>query len=237
MKLIKTYLMLFLSSVVLANPTDSLFQQANKEYQKQAYLEALQKYQLIDSTIHSHALYHNIGNCHYFLGDIPTSILNYERAILIKRDKATLENLRIAKKRILEIDPIPPLFFISWWSKITSSLKPNQWAFVMLLSLWFNVSFLALFQKYRRKLFFKIFSINLVISLLIIYTSNRSYAEYEDKYAIIITKTDLIEGEENINITAGNKVKILTKDDALMQVMLPNGSIGYVRKSSLIEIK
>lgn len=228
---------MFLSSVVLGSPTDSLFQQANKDYQKQAYQEALQKYQLIDSLIHSYALYHNMGNCYYFLGDIPRSILNYERAILIKSDKATLENLRVAKKRILEIDPIPPLFLVSWWDKITSALKPNQWASVMLLSLWLSISFLALFLKYRRKMFFKIFSINLVISLLIISITNQSHAAYENKYGIIISKTELVEGEENINIAAGNKVKILTEGDAMFQVVLPNGSVGYVSKSSLIEIK
>ena len=152
MKLLKIYLLLFLSSVVLGSPTDSLFQQANKDYQKQAYLEALQKYQLIDSLVHSHALYHNMGNCYYFLGDIPRSILNYERAILIKSDKATLENLRIAKKRILEIDPIPPLFLVSWWDKITSALKPNLWASIMLLSLWLSISFLALFLSLKGSL-------------------------------------------------------------------------------------
>ena len=37
MKLLKIYLLLFLSSVVSASPNDSLFQQANKDYQKQAY--------------------------------------------------------------------------------------------------------------------------------------------------------------------------------------------------------
>jgi hypothetical protein len=156
---------------------------------------------------------------------------------LIKSDKATLENLRIAKKRILEIDPIPPLFLVSWWDKITSALKPNLWASIMLLSLWLSISFLALFLKYRRKLFFKIFSINLAISLLIISTINRSHAAHEDKYGIIMTKTELVEGEENINIAAGNKVKILSEGDAMLHVVLPNGSVGYVSKSSLIEIK
>lgn len=237
MKLIKIYLLLFLSSVVLGSPNDSLFQQANKDYQKQAYQEALQKYQRIDSLVHSHALYHNMGNCYYFLGDIPRSILNYERAIMIKSDKATLENLRIAKKRILEIDRIPPLFFVSWWDKITSALKPNQWASVMLLSLWLSISFLALFLKYRRKLFFKIFSVNMVTSLLIISTTNRSHAAHENKYGIIMTKTELIQGEENINIAAGNKVKILTEEDDLLQVVLPNGNTGYVSKTSLIKLK
>ena len=237
MKLLKIYLLLFLSSVVLGSPTDSLFQQANKDYQKQAYQEALQKYQLIDSLIHSHALYHNMGNCYYFLGDIPRSILNYERAILIKSDKATLENLRLAKKRILEIDPIPPLFLVSWWDNITSALEPNQWATVMLLSLWISICFLALFLKYRRKIFFNTFIINLVISILIISTANRSHATYEDKYGVIISKTELVEGEENINIAAGNKVKILNEGDAMLKVELPNGRIGYVSKFSLIKIK
>ena len=237
MKLLKIYLLLFLSSVVSASPNDSLFQQANKDYQKQAYQQALQNYQLIDSLIHSHALYHNMGNCYYFLGDIPRSILNYERAILIKRDNATLENLRVAKKRILEIDTIPPLFLVSWWDNITSALKPNQWATVMLLSLWISICFLALFLKYRRKIFFNIFIINLVISILIISTANRSHATYEDKYGVIISKTELVEGEENINIAAGNKVKILKEGDAMLKVELPNGSIGYVSKFSLIKIK
>ena len=237
MKLLKIYLLLFLSSVVLGSPTDSLFQQANKDYQKQAYQEALQKYQLIDSLIHSHALYHNMGNCYYFLGDIPRSILNYERAILIKRDNATLENLRVAKKRILEIDPIPPLFLVSWWDNITSALEPNQWATVMLLSLWISICFLALFLKYRRKIFFKIFIINLVISLLITSTTNRSHAANEEKYGIIIAKTELVEEDEIINIAAGNKVKILSEGDAMLKVELPNGSVGYVSKLNLIKIK
>ena len=54
---------------------------------------------------------------------------------------------------------------------------------------------------------------------------------------IIISKTELVEGEENINIAAGNKVKILNEGDAMLKVELPNGSIGYVSIFSLIKIK
>ena len=217
MKLLKIYLLLFLSSVVLGSPSDSLFQQANKDYQKQAYQQALQKYQLIDSLIHSHALYHNIGNCYYFLGDIPRSILNYERAILIKSDKATLENLRVAKKRILEIDPIPTLFLVSWWDNnfFTKAKSMGHCNATFFMAKHF---FFSTFPKIQKKDFFKIFSINLVISLLIISTANRSHAAHENKYGIIITKTELVEGEENINIAAGNKVKILTERDSMLKV-------------------
>ena len=74
------------------------------------YQKAIESYFAIESDEHASAQYHNLGNCYYQKGDIPKSILFYERALLLKNDSQTHKNLNLAKIRIQEIESIPILF-------------------------------------------------------------------------------------------------------------------------------
>ena len=94
-----------------SNSSDSIFIIGNNYYENEFYEKAIESYLSVDSTEHAHALYHNIGNCYYQTGDIASSILFYERALLLKNDLQTKENLNLAKKRIQEIESIPKLSF------------------------------------------------------------------------------------------------------------------------------
>ena len=73
--------------------------------------KAIECYLAIGSEKHASSQYYNLGNCYYQIGDIPKSILFYERALLLKNDSQTHKNLNLAKIRIQEIESIPILFF------------------------------------------------------------------------------------------------------------------------------
>ena len=71
------------------NSSDSIFIIGNNYYENEFYEKAIESYLSVDSTEHAHALYHNIGNCYYQTGDVASSILFYERALLLKNDLQT----------------------------------------------------------------------------------------------------------------------------------------------------
>ena len=72
--MVRIFLILGLMPVlVLAEDTkqDVLFNTATEAYNNGAYQEAISLYnQILDANLHSAALYYNLGNAHYKLGEI-----------------------------------------------------------------------------------------------------------------------------------------------------------------------
>ena len=81
-----TYIFLFTSLNAFSSDADSLFTIGNYHYEHKAYEKATESYLAIESSEHANSLYHNLGNCYYQIGDIPRSILFFERALLLKKD-------------------------------------------------------------------------------------------------------------------------------------------------------
>ncbi|MDX1408324.1 MAG: tetratricopeptide repeat protein, partial [Saprospiraceae bacterium] len=58
---------------------------ATAAYDQAEYATAIALYQeLLPDFDRSAALHHNLGNCHFRLGEIPTAILHYERALILR---------------------------------------------------------------------------------------------------------------------------------------------------------
>ena len=140
-----TYTLLFTCLNAFSNEADSLFVVGNYHYENEAYEKAIESYLTVNSDEHSNSLYYNLGNCYYQKGNIPKSILFYERALLLKNDLQTQENLKLAKKRIQEIQSIPKLFFIDWWNSITQFINTKLWMILTSVFVW--VSCFLLFLK------------------------------------------------------------------------------------------
>lgn len=234
------YILLFTSFNVFSNSSDSLFTIGNNYYENEFYEKAIESYLSVDSTEHAHALYHNIGNCYYQTGDIASSILFYERALLLKNDLQTKENLLLAKKRIQEIESIPTLFLIQWWNSIAQFSNTTFWLIFSCIFVWISCFSLFLFLENRQKGTFNLFITAIVFTILLILISQRSNYLSKKTYAIVMKKTSLVsnisETKPKQIITPGNKVEIIKCQGKNSLVILSNGEVGLVRQSDIEEL-
>ena len=239
MKLIN-YILLFCSLNAFSYSNDSLFTIGNYLYENEEYEKAIECYLTIDSTEHAQALYHNLGNCYYQIGNIPKSILFYERALLIKKDFETQANLELSKKRIEEIESFPTLFFISWWNSIAQYLEPKLWIILTTIFVWISCLLLLVFIKNRQKGTFNHFILAFIFTILLLFISQRSNYLNKKTYAVIMKKTKLLSNisdiEEKQIITAGNKVEVINSSKDFLLVIIPNGEIGWMAQSDLEEM-
>ena len=235
-----TYTLLFASLNAFSNSSDSLFTIGNYYYENESYEKAIESYLAIDSTKHAQALYHNLGNCYYQTGDVPTSILFYERALSLKNDLQTQENLKLAKKRIQEIESIPTLFFISWWNSIAKFIDMNLWIAFTTTFIWVSCFLLFLFLKNRQKSTFNHFLKAIFFTIILAFISHRSNCLNKKKYAIVMKKTNLIsnifDSKKKQIITPGNKVEVIEYKGELSLIKLPNGEIGWLIQSDIQEM-
>jgi tetratricopeptide (TPR) repeat protein len=100
---------------------ESMFEDGNRQYQDGDYESALSSYlQVLEAGFESGALYYNIGNCYFKLGDLGRSILFYERALVENpRDDDARANLELAESLTAdEIVPLPGFWVlraVDWW--------------------------------------------------------------------------------------------------------------------------
>lgn len=103
------------------NDPRTLFEQGNQHYRDGQYEQALEAYQrILETGYESGPLYYNIGNCHYKLGRLGPTILNYLRARRLMPGDEDLEaNLRLMQSLTLDdIEPLPeflPLRVLKRW--------------------------------------------------------------------------------------------------------------------------
>lgn len=129
---------LLLCAIVLLSGTavfaqEPFFEQGNREYRDGDYQAAITSYlQILESGYESSALYYNIGNSYFKLGDLGRSILFYERALALNpRDDDARANLELARSLTAdEITPLPgfwPLRALDWWVHAL----PSAWLMVI----------------------------------------------------------------------------------------------------------
>ncbi len=112
---------------------EPLFEEGNRHYQNGDYEGALNSYlQILDAGFESGALYYNIGNSYFKLGDLGRSILFYERALAANpRDRNALANLELAGSLTAdEIVPLPGFWVlrvVDWWVHAL----PSRWLVVL----------------------------------------------------------------------------------------------------------
>ncbi|MBJ10833.1 MAG: hypothetical protein CMP66_05165 [Flavobacteriales bacterium] len=237
MKLI-TYILLFTSLNAFSNDADSLFAIGNYHYDNEAYQKAIESYFAIESDEHASAVYHNLGNSYYQKGDIPNSILFYERALLLKNDLQTQENLKLAKKRIQEIESIPILFPIHWWNSISQLLHTKHWMILSSVFVWISCLLLFLFFKNRQKATFNLFLTAVFFTILLSLVSHRSNHLGKKTYGIILKNTpffsDITDSKTSVTVTAGNKIEIIDNNyEEYSFITLQNGESGWVSQSDI----
>jgi len=237
-------LLIFLLGMQAEEPSEErlLYEQAITEYQNNNFQESLDIFnKLIASGFSSYKLYYNAGNAAFKTGDIPSAILNYEKALLLKPfNEDARYNLEVARTYTIDkLEVIPEVFFTRWFKMFSLLLHTNTWASISLVFFALSLILLAVFlfsARYRlKKLMFISSVIIFFISLLsfTLATMNKSLTSNNNE-AIVFepvatgTSSPGSGGNELFVIHEGTRVKIEDKLGEWYEIKLSDGSVGWI---------
>lgn len=174
------FLLWLLPFFVFANQDpEQLFSQANEMYKNKDFKKkAAEMYELVEKQdLSSPALYYNLGNSYFRLGNMPKAILNYERAKKLSPDDEDLKhNLKIANLSVTDkIEPLPELEFSRFFKSFINTYSSGGWAAWAIALLWLSLSAAALYilSNYRniKKAGFYTALISFVVFIVFIWIS------------------------------------------------------------------
>lgn len=244
------FISLFLGAAISQDTNRDKFYQGVTYFTAGSYKEALDSWTDIYNTGYRSAnLNYNIGNAYFKLNDVPSAILFYERAYLLKpADENINYNLQIARTLIVDrFEEIPELFFIRWYNFISLFLSTNIWAEVSVISFVLFLLLLSLYiysAKHRHKVIgFMLAMFFLILSLSsFAFTSRNKSLVYDSHKAII--SNPLVNGKSSPDnsgtdlfvLHEGTKVSIEDEVGEWYEIRLSDGNKGWVPLNSIIII-
>ena len=229
-------LLIFLSANIYAS--EILFQNANNLYKSGEYENAIALYdEIISENFVSHELYYNIGNCYYKLEKWADAIWYYEKSLQIKKTENAIQNLQLAKLKIVDrIEILPELFFVSWWNNIINILSIKTWQILSILLVWLALLIkilkykIGFSQKYMLKMLLILsFTLFFIANYLVIENKNTIEGVIYIK-SIDITSAPTYNSSVQFTIHAGTKVQIIDQIQDWVNIRLKNGSSGWVKE-------
>jgi tetratricopeptide (TPR) repeat protein len=251
MKCLKLLLLIALFALpAMAEEASLMFEQANQAYRANDYAKAVAAYeQILKNGVKSPALYYNLGNSYFKLENTPMAILNYERAHrLAPRDEDIAYNLRLANLRIVDrIEPIPELFFVSWWKSLVNTFSSGGWAVVSILACWVAAIGTALLLISRRFLLQRAALIVAMLALLMTiigFTATYQRLQYEVNTlsAILIAPSVSVKSAPDEQSTdlfvlhEGVKFEYLDAVGDWRKIRLADGKVGWLHSNTAIII-
>jgi tetratricopeptide (TPR) repeat protein len=242
----------FISSTLLAfgQENTTIFDAANKAYNKGNYAEAITQYKaILETGQHSAAIYYNLGNSYYKSNEIGPSIYYFEKALqLSPDDKDILNNLAFAKNMTIDaIEPLPKTQLSKFVNNITGTFTYNQWAWIaVIFGFLCVISFLLYqfsYQTLKKRLYF---IISFIAFLLILGTVAIAYQQYgkaqADRPAIVFASESAVKSEPNLRsnevfvLHEGTKVQVLDTVNNWKKIQLIDGKIGWIVAEDVKEL-
>lgn len=220
---------------------------ADTEYLKGNFQQAMLDYNELLKSGESAELYYNIGNCYYRLGNVPQSIIAYEKAKrLSPSDGDIRSNLAFVQtKTIDKIVPMDDMFFIAWLKYVVNMMNVDGWATFAVLSFVATLAFIMLFFLGNR-IWIRKTGFFCAVIFLVFCISGNSLACYQRKIlyshnsAVVISATAIVKktpsdtGEEAFVIHEGTSVDITDKTmKEWYSVRVADGKEGWIKKNQL----
>jgi tetratricopeptide (TPR) repeat protein len=234
----------------MAADEESYITKGNAEYAAGKYQAAAEQYLKVTSSgFQSSALYYNLGNCYFKLGDMPRSILWYERARKLDPGNEDVNfNLNVANSRITDkIEPLPEFFLKRWiWSLIFLQSADN-WAVTGIAILIASLILLSLYIASRvlvlRKAGFWGGISALIFALIFLSFAWAGHHSFlSDQAAIILTPTLTVKSSPDEKSTdifvihEGCKVVLQDRIGEWFEIRIASGSVGWVKQSDFEKI-
>ena len=103
---------------------------ADTEYQKGNYQQAIRDYEEILKNGESAEIYFNLGIAYYRTDNITKAVLNYERARLLSPGDDDINfNPQFARSKTIDkITPQSEMFFVTWYKSLVNFTSVDNWA-------------------------------------------------------------------------------------------------------------
>lgn len=225
-------------------------QNADDEYAKGNYQQAIKDYQEILKTGVSSEIYYNLGNAYYRTDNITQSLLAYERALqLSPGDNDIRFNLQYARSKTIDkITPETEMFFVTWYNSLVNFTSVDRWANTAIVSIVMALLLILVFlfapQMWARKSGFYGSAVFLLLFAFANLFAFQQKHELETKQGAIVIaptvnvkKTPAASGTDVFVIHEGTRVDIT--DRGMKQwrgIKLADGREGWLKTSQIEEI-
>lgn len=250
-RLILCALLFILPILPARGQANGLFEKATEAYNAGEFQEAVSLYEkILSQKQHSAALYFNLGNAHYKLGEIAPSIYYYEKALLLSPNDAEIQsNLRFARNMTLDaIQPLPQTDLKRYYDQLIFFFKQDTWAYLGVIFMLLFVAGYLLFLSLRRPNQKRAALIGgAIVLLLSLGSTAMAYLQYHayqaDQPAIVFDQEVAARSEPNPRskeaflLHEGTKVQLLDTLDQWQKVALADGQTGWLPLKSLKRLK
>ena len=225
-------------------------QNADDEYAKGNYQQAIKDYQEILKTGVSSEIYYNLGNAYYRTDNITQALLAYERALqLSPGDNDIRFNLQYARSKTIDkITPETEMFFVTWYHSLVNFTSVDRWANTAIVSIVMALLLILVFlfapQMWARKSGFYGSAVFLLLFAFANLFAFQQKHELETKQGAIVIaptvnvkKTPAASGTDVFVIHEGTRVDIT--DRGMKQwrgIKLADGREGWLKTSQIEEI-
>lgn len=225
-------------------------QNADDEYAKGNYQQAIKDYQEILKTGVSSEIYYNLGNAYYRTDNITQALLAYERALqLSPGDNDIRFNLQYARSKTIDkITPETEMFFVTWYHSLVNFTSVDRWANTAIVSIVMALLLILVFlfapQMWARKSgFYGSAAFLLLFAFANLFAFQQKHELETKQGAIVIAptvnvkKTPSASGTDVFVIHEGTRVDIT--DRGMKQwrgIKLADGREGWLKTSQIEEI-
>jgi tetratricopeptide (TPR) repeat protein len=227
-----------------------VFEQANKLYLDGEYSSAREEYlKIVNSGFESPELFYNLGNTYFKLGQIPSAILYFEKAILLDpKDPDIRFNLDLVNRLVVDkINPVNEFFIKKWIRSFAGLLRGDTWGHLSIVSIIILLSLIIVFYASKDFRFRKILLPAAVLSIAV-FTISLVFGTLQNNQltqpdTAIIFSTSLTaksspdpSGTDLFVIHEGVKVKILDQVGAWVRIRLADGNEAWIPEASIEKI-
>lgn len=229
--------------------TKESFTFGTEAYKNGDYKKALGHFLQVDSTADGFDINYNLGNTYFKLGEIPKTILYYERALkFAPTNEDVRHNLRLANDQIVDrIETIPQSKLKLWWQDFKYSIGPDGWAWITIgwafLAILLALIFVLSQGKTRRRISFFGGLISLAFLIISFLLANQADDFLNTHHAAIVfsDKVDVrseprIESTQVFVLHAGTKVQLISQDGTWYNIEIASGNKGWIEIAELEEI-
>ena len=225
-------------------------QNADDEYKKGNYQQAIKDYEELIRLQPSADLYYNLGNAYYRTENTTQAILAYERALQLNPgDKDTRFNLEFARSKTIDkITPESEMFFFSWYRSLVHLMSVDMWARIAVTSIVLAL-LLLLVYLFASRLWMRQVSFYGAIIFLLVFLAGNFFAwqqkqQVEGRRGAVITapsvsvkKTPGKTGSDAYVLHEGTHVTITDRSIAnWFAIRLDDGRDGWLPVKSVEEI-
>ena len=223
---------------------------ADTEYQKGNYQQAIRDYEEILKNGESAEIYFNLGNAYYRTDNITKAVLNYERARLLSPGDDDINfNLQFARSKTIDkITPESEMFFVTWYKSLVNFTSVDNWAKTGILCIVMTLLLVLLYlfgpQLMLRKIgFFGGLAFFVIFLLSNLFAFQQKQALDNRTGAIVISpsvnikKTPAKNSADQFVLHEGTRVDIIDKGMTDWRcIRIGDGREGWIETKAIEEI-